>query len=325
MLVGCHERSLEPAERELVPAPTDATSPIAPIPREPPDLDPARVELGRELFEDPILSPDGNVRCSDCHVLLLAGADGQRTSRAPSRPRGGINVPTVFNLAWVSRFTWSGRFDSIQGPLDVAMTSPAAMAGDWVSAVERLRASPHRARFEEVYREPPSEETLRDALASYVLSLTTPDAPFDRYLRGDDRAITPLAVDGYRVFREHGCVSCHQGVNVGGNMFQRFGVLRDYFEGRTDLTTADMGLFVATHREEDRHVFRVPSLRNVAVTAPYFHDGSAATLEDAVTTMARYQLGRTLTPAQVSAVVELLRSLTGRFPAAPDGSPVHMP
>lgn len=313
LLAGCESASFEPAERALVPAPA-TTSPIAPLPLAPPDIDPARIALGRDLFFDRILSPDGQVRCPDCHDLARAGTDGRTHSQAPSRPEGGINVPGIYNLAWVSRFMWSGRFDSIQGPLTVAMTAAPAMGGDFESAVARVAAEErYEGRFESVYGGAPTEAMLRDALASFVFSLTSPDAPFDRYLRGEEDAIPPLAAEGYRIFRDYGCVSCHQGVNVGGNMFQRFGALRDPFAGRANLTPADMGLYSSTQREEDRHVFRVPSLRNVALTAPYFHDGSAQTLEEAITVMARHQLGRTLEPEQVAAVAAFLRSLTGRM------------
>ncbi len=314
LCASCDAPAFEPAEQRIAPAPIDPTDPIAPIPRDPPALDPGRVALGRALFVDPILSDDGAVTCAVCHHEARAGTDGLARSRAPRRPEGPINVPTIFNLAWASRFTWSGRFDSVQGPLHVAMTSPSALASSWETASARLaRSERYVALFEAAYGAGPSEATLRDALASYILSLTTPDAPFDRWLRGDEDAIGAEAVEGYRIFRDYGCATCHQGVGIGGNMYQRFGVMRDYFADREHLTDADQGLFIGTRREEDRHVFRVPSLRNVALTPPYFHDGSAATLEDAVRTMARYQLGRSLRQDQVESIVAFLRSLTGRI------------
>ena len=313
--VGCSEPEFVPAERRLTPAPVVETSAVVPLPREAPALDPLRVALGRELFSDPILSPDDAVSCATCHDLTRGGADGLRRSRAPSRPEGPINVPGIFNLAWASRFSWSGRFSTLDEMMDVAMTAPAAMASTWEGSVERLsQSSRYRARFGEAYGGAPSERFLRDALASYLYSLTTPDAPFDRWLRGDESAISEEAVEGYRQFRDLGCSSCHQGVLIGGNMFQRFGVLRDYFEDRREVTRADLGLYVGTQRDEDRHVFRVPSLRNVALTAPYFHDGSAASLEEAVTTMARFRLGRILRPTQIASLVAFLRTLSGVAP-----------
>lgn len=318
---GCRGGALEradgagdPGEDEIG---VDLAAPIVPLPRELPiAIDPARAALGRDLFFDPILSGDGAVTCASCHALERAGTDGLPRSRAPQRGEGPINVPTVYNLAFVFRYSWSGRFDDIQAMLDVPMERQSALASSWPECVERLRASQrHRAAFEAVYPEGVTEDTLRDAIAQFIYSLTTPDAPFDRWLRGDASAIDEEAREGYELFREYGCASCHQGVNVGGNMYQRFGVMADYFAGRTDLTPADRGLCEATGRDEDCHVFRVPSLRNVALTAPYFHDGSRATLEEAVDTMAQYQLGRPIDPVHRARIVAFLRTLTGRLDA----------
>jgi cytochrome c peroxidase len=158
--------------------------------------------------------------------------------------------------------------------------------------------------------------SLREVVALYSLSLITPNSRFDQYLRGE-LALSSDEQQGYDLFRDYGCISCHQGINVGGNLLQKLGVMRDYFAGRSDLTPADQGLFAKTGREEDRAVFRVPSLRNVALTAPYFHDGSRATLEDAVTTMASYQLGRELSAEQAGQIAAFLRTLTGELEGRP--------
>jgi len=147
----------------------------------------------------------------------------------------------------------------------------------------------------------------------YERSLVTPSSPFDRYLRGDPQALSPEAKRGFGLFKSYGCASCHQGMAIGGNVFERFGVLRDFFADRGHFSEADLGRFNVTAREQDRFVFRVPSLRNVALTAPYFHDGSAPTLEAAVTIMATYQLGRDLDAQDVRDLVSFLRSLTGEF------------
>jgi cytochrome c peroxidase len=159
-------------------------------------------------------------------------------------------------------------------------------------------------------------QSMREALAFYCLSLVTPNARFDRYLRGTLQ-LTAAEHAGYDLFRTYGCVSCHQGINIGGNLLQRFGVMRDYFAERVRGTPADDGLFNATQRPEDRHVFRVPSLRNVALTAPYFHDGSVPTLEGAIETMALFQLGRSLSEGQIDQIAAFLRSLTGELDGRP--------
>lgn len=182
-----------------------------------------------------------------------------------------------------------------------------------------------------VYENGVTEDTIIDAIVAYESSLITPNAPFDRYLRGDQNALLPKAQEGYRLFKAYGCVSCHQGVNVGGNIFQKFGVLGDYFADRGNITEADYGRHNVTGQEADRFVFRVPSLRNVAETPPYFHDGSAETLEKAISVMVKYQLGRPIPAEDVQRIAEFLRSQTDRSqPAAghgrgPGGQPGQEP
>lgn len=297
-------------------APATGDRALAALPRRL-NLDAQKVELGSKLFRDARVSGDGKLACSDCHAFDRGGANGQAFSKFPGRKTGSVNVPSVFNSAFSFRFGWAGNLEDIGQQLDAAMESRAAMSGSWDEATLRLsndRAI--RVAFERVYSDGLTPLNLREVLAIYSLSLITPDSRFDRSLRGE-LALSSDEQHGYDLFRDYGCISCHQGINVGGNMLQRFGVIRDYFAGRTDLTPADQGLFAKTGREEDRHVFRVPSLRNVALTAPYFHDGSRATLEDAVTTMARYQLGRELTTEQAGQISAFLRTLTGELQGRP--------
>jgi cytochrome c peroxidase len=185
------------------------------------------------------------------------------------------------------------------------------MAASWQELLSKLRADQaYEEAFNTTYGGPPTPPLVLDALAAFQRSLTTPGAPFDRYLQGAPDAISPDEERGYQLFKSIGCTSCHQGMNIGGNLFQRFGVFHDPFPYRTT-TKADLGRFALTHRTEDRFVFRVPSLRNVAVTAPYFHDGSAATLHQAVQEMGRVQLGKTLSSQEVGLIVQFLRTLTG--------------
>jgi cytochrome c peroxidase len=169
------------------------------------------------------------------------------------------------------------------------------MASSWEQVLAKLKQdASYPADFARAYPDGLTAANIANAIATYERSLMTPDSRFDRYLRGETTALTSEELAGYRRFKEYGCASCHQGVNVGGNLFQHFGVMRDYFADKKAITDADQGRYNVTHREEDRHVFKVPGLRNVALTAPYFHDGSAQTLEDAVAIMGRYQLGREL-------------------------------
>jgi cytochrome c peroxidase len=257
------------------------------------------------------------VSCADCHALDRGGGNGEARSSLPGRPPVQVNVPSLFNGAFYFRFGWSGKFRDIGEQLDFAMESRAAMAGTWRQAASALGSDHALVRqFAALYPTGLSPDSLREVIALYTLSLLTPNSRFDRSLRGE----LALAADeqrGFKLFREYGCASCHQGINVGGNMCQHFGVMADYFADRGEITEADLGLFTATKREEDKFVFRVPSLRNVALTAPYFHDASAETLADAVTTMARYQLGRTLESVERDDIVAFLGTLTGELRGKP--------
>ena len=290
----------------------DPAGPLMPLPHEV-NVDPAKVALGEALFADVRLSGDGKVACNDCHALDKGGASGMAFSNLPDRDPVDVNVPSIFNAALNFRFGWSGKFREVGEQLDVAMTSPRAMAGTWKDAAAALMPDTAlRNAFAAIYPEGLTPGSLRDAMVAHSLSLVTPDSRFDRFLAGEE-ALSPQEQRGYAMFRDYGCVSCHQGVNVGGNMYQRFGVMRDYFAERGNVTKADLGLYATTQDEQDRFVFRVPSLRNVARTAPYFHDASAATLPQAVQTMARYQLGRELTRDEAEDITAFLGTLTGTY------------
>jgi cytochrome c peroxidase len=281
-------------------------------------LDPSKVELGKRLFDDARLSLDGHAACSSCHLLDRGGANGMARSDLPGRPPVPVNVPSIFNAAFSFRFGWSGRFRDIGEQLDFAMESRAAMASNWEYAARAVaHDAGYRDAFVRSYGRGPTAASIREAVALYSLSLLTPDSRFDRHLRGE-LTLSQLEQRGYELFRDYGCASCHQGISLGGNMLQRFGVMRDYFAERTALTPADLGLFSLTRRAEDRYVFRVPSLRNVALTAPYFHDASAKTLDEAVQIMAEYQLGRDLKDDERRALIAFLETLTGEL----DGKPL---
>ncbi len=287
--------------------------PITPIPLTI-ALDARKVALGRKLFHDPILSHDNTVACAKCHPLQQGGTDHLAHSIGIGGQTGVVNAPTVFNSGLNFRQFWDGRAESLEAQIDGPTQSPIEMGATWDEMLARLRRDPaYAAAFGEIYPNGVQRESVKAAIAEFERSLLTPNSRFDRYLRGDDTALTLGERDGYAKFKNYGCVSCHQGVNVGANMFQRMGVMRDYFADRGHITEADYGRFNVTHNEADRFFFKVPSLRNVALTAPYFHDGSAQTLEEAVTVMARYQLGRPLPPEDLAAIVKFLKTLTGEY------------
>lgn len=292
----------------------DATQALRPLP-EPPALQPERVALGARLFSDTRLSADYSQACVSCHRFDLGGADGRPVSVGIFGRMGGVNAPTVFNSGLNFVQFWDGRALTLQEQVAGPLHNPVEMGASWELVLERLNADEAMRRdFSIAYTDGITAANVADAIASFEQSLHTPDSPFDRFLRGDQAALDELAQAGYQRFRDFGCISCHQGALLGGNMFQKFGVLGDYFVGRPQ-SAADLGRYNVTGRDEDRYVFKVPGLRNVALTAPYFHDGSVASLESAVAIMGRYQLGRDLAPEDVKAIVAFLHSLTGRIPS----------
>lgn len=291
------------------------TEPIQPLPvflRLPAD----KVALGRSLFFDKKLSRDGSTACASCHRADRGGADGMQRSTGIGGLIGDINAPTVFNAAFNFRQFWNGRAATLEEQIDGPIQREVEMGNTWNAVIAYLQSEDrYRQAFQTIYHDHGiSRDTVRDAIATFERSLVTPNAPFDRYLRGSPTAISAHALEGYQLFKSLGCVSCHQGRNVGGNMYQVFGVMEDYFKGRP-VTNADLGRFTFTHNESDRFMFKVPSLRNVELTAPYFHDGSAETLEQAILVVGRFQLGRPLSEKEVNALAAFLRTLTGEKPA----------
>lgn len=287
--------------------------PIPPLPASH-ELDPAKVSLGNQLFHDPLLSHDNTISCSSCHSLTTGGTDRLVHSVGVDGKRGSINAPTVFNSGLNFVQFWDGRAATLEEQIDGPMNNPSEMGSNWNEVLDKLRAaSGYTNSFAAIYSDGIQAANVRDAIATFERSLITPNSRFDRYLTGETKALTAEELEGYRLFKNYGCASCHQGMNVGGNLFQKFGVMADYFAKRGDIGKADYGRYNVTGNEADRYVFKVPSLRNISVTAPYFHDGSAATLEEAVDIMGLYQLGRTLTPAETNMIVKFLKSLTGEY------------
>jgi len=274
-------------------------------------LDERRVELGRLLFEEKRLSGDDSISCASCHNLSTAGVDRLPTAVGIGGVRGVANTPTVFNASLNFVQFWDGRADSLETQVHGPLHSPRGMGSNWKTIIQKLRDTGYPELFEQAYGEVISPANIADALATFERSLLTPSR-FDDYLRGDTGALTEQEREGFRLFREYGCSSCHQGVNIGGNLLHRLGGVREYFDP-AQVRPVDLGRFNVTGRESDRHVFKVPSLRNVAVTQPYFHDGSVESLTEAVRIMGRVQLGRDLSDGDVDLLLQFLGSLTGRW------------
>ncbi len=288
-----------------------AEEPISPIP-ETVDVNPEKVELGRRLFHDPILSKDGTVSCATCHDLATGGDDGRRISLGVDDKPGKVNSPTVFNAGMNFKQFWDGRARTLEHQIDGPVQSAFEMGSLWPDVVARLyKDEDYPGLFRKIYPNTIDRRTVKDALAEYIRSLNTPNSRFDRWLKGEKNALNAREKRGYALFKDYGCSSCHQGANVGGNMFQVFGVLNDYFKKRGDITDADLGRYNITGNEEDRHSFKVPSLRMAAMTAPYLHDGNAKTLRDAVDAMFEFQLGREAPDRDKDDIVAFIETLVG--------------
>lgn len=292
---------------------TPLDEPIKPIATVLPQ-DPARAALGRQLFQDARLSANGAVSCVSCHDLASGGADSRAQSVGFSGELTGVNAPTVLNAALNFRQFWNGRADTLEAQVDAVIQNPVEMGSQWPDVVAKLKQdASYKADFAAAYPDGVTQANIQHAIASFERTLLTPNSRFDQYLNGDPNALSDAEKAGYARFKQFGCVACHQGVNVGGNMFQKFGVMGDYFKNRGTPTEADLGRYLVTQNEEDKHVFKVPSLRNVALTAPYFHDGSAKTLEEAVDVMFKYQLGRGASAEDKASIVQFLHTLTGEL------------
>ncbi len=307
LLLGfSHLACSEPAEEPIKPVPLSLHQ------------DPQRVDIGRQLFGDTRLSANNRVSCASCHNLQRGGVDGLAHSIGFDGKQTGVNAPTVYNAALNFKQFWNGRADSLEAQVDLVIQNPVEMGSKWGDVEAKISQDLRYLKaFSVAYKDGVTKANIQNAIASFERTLITPNARFDKYLRGDNAAISDAEKLGYQKFKQFGCVACHQGVNVGGNMFQKFGVMGDYFSHRGSLTEADLGRYLVTKQEDDKFVFKVPSLRNVALTAPYFHDASAKTLEEAIDVMFRYQLGRVGSKEDKASIARFLKTLTGEGLGSP--------
>lgn len=299
----------------------DAAEPITPIVADT-KVDAKVVALGERLFNSRLLSGNQAMSCASCHDLMrLGGADGHPISIGPHGKPGIRNTPSIFNVGLNFAQFWDGHADTLQDQFGRVLKDPNGMASDWSTTLSRLEADPEmHGLFRAVFGGPPTRDNVVSSITEYERSLTTPDARFDRYLRGETAALDADEIRGYALFKDFGCAACHQGANVGGNMFQPLGIIGhagDYFRDRGNVTPQDLGRYNVTHDDADKFVFKVPSLRNVALTAPYFNDGSVATLPEAVRLMGHYQLGRNLSERDIILIVKFLNTLTGVYRGQP--------
>jgi cytochrome c peroxidase len=284
--------------------------PVSPVPA-PKAVNPAAVELGKKLFFDPRLSKSGFISCNSCHNLSLGGTDNLKTSIGHNWQQGPINSPTVLNSRLNLAQFWDGRAKDLKEQAGGPIANPGEMAFTHELAIETLRSIPgYVDEFKQVFKtEQLTIDEVTTAIAAFEETLVTPNSRFDQWLDGDKKAITANELAGYKLFKDSGCVACHNGPNLGGNSFQKMGLVQPYKTANTAAGRVDV-----TGKDADRLNFKVPTLRNIELTYPYFHDGAAETMTEAVDLMGRLQLGREFNKDENTKIVAFLKTLTGQQP-----------
>lgn len=288
--------------------------PISPLPLKV-ELDADKVSLGDKLFHDRLLSGDNTLNCASCHDLTRGGTDQAKVATGIRGQQGPINSPTVYNAMYNLAQFWDGRAKDLQEQAAGPVANPIEMGAQWDEVVEKLKQVPeYQDAFAKLYPEQGLDKTsVTDAIAVFEQSLVTGNSRFDQYLRGNTAMLTSDEIQGYALFKTN-CVSCHAGPALGGLSYEKMGVKRDYFKLRGgELTAADNGRFNVTKQEKDRHFFKVPVLRNIELTYPYFHDGSVSSLKESVRIMGEVQLNKAFSNDEVAKMEAFLRTLTGEF------------
>ena len=295
-----------------------ANEPIRPLPDSVP-YDAAKAELGERMFNDTRISLDGTISCASCHILEANGADeiDERTSGGINGLFGTVNAHTVYNSYFNVRQFWNGRAVDLQEQAAAPPVNPVEMGDQsWDDIIKRLRKDKKLVKeFEHLYPgEGLSQNTVTDVIAEFEKTLITPNCRFDKYLKGQTDAITDEELAGYETFKKNACATCHTGIILGGQSFEKLGIYGNYYADRTleiEYNSDDDGLKSFTSNDTDLHKFKVPGLRNVSLTPPYFHDGSFITLEEAVKAMAKYELGKTLSDNDVKSILLFMNTLNG--------------
>jgi cytochrome c peroxidase len=283
---------------------------LVPIPLYPESINKDKIILGQALFIDPILSKDNTMSCMTCHDLKTNGATTTAYTIGASGEKGKFNVPTVFNAVYNFRQFWDGRAKDLKEQALDPIENPIEMGNTIKNLIKDLKASSkYKKLFTKAYpNEGITDNSIADALSSFESILTTPNSKFDKYLKGETDILNKAELEGYRLFKEKGCISCHSGINIGGNLYNKFGIYEES-------NSRQLGRYMITGKESDKFVFKVPSLRNIAKTAPYMHDGRAKSLKEAVEIMSLHQLGRPMEEKELLDIVSFLHTLTGQIPS----------
>jgi cytochrome c peroxidase len=291
---------------------------VHPLPGADPRLNPSAVALGEKLYNDARVSADNTVSCATCHDLEQGGCNHESLSKGIRGQRGSVNTPTTFNVVFHRNQGWNGRAASLEEQMGCLLEDPVAAGSEWPAICAKLaQDAAFASEFRAVYPDGFSKASVTSALAAFERTLVTPHSRFDRYLLGETAALTGEEQRGYGLFQQYGCQTCHVGKALGGQSFERLGRRADFFGDRGRAMASDVGRAAVTGDPADRYVFKVPSLRNVARTYPYLHDGSVPDLRQAVHIMLRYQVGCSVPEPDVECIAKFLESLTGEYRGKP--------
>ncbi len=278
---------------------------ITPIP-ETIDYNLEKALLGKKLFFDTRLSKNNTISCSSCHDLTSGGDDNLIFSVGNEGKVGNINAPTVLNAVFNFRQFWDGRAKNLEEQVLGPIENPIEMAHNFEFLIKELKRTEYLQEFGKIYKDGISKKNIANAIAEFEKTLITPNSRFDEYLKGDKKAITQFEKEGYELFKNKGCISCHHGINIGGNHYNKFGAI-------VSINSKNLGRYNVTKNEDDKYYFKVPTLRNIELTSPYYHDGRYNDLKNAVSTMSQVQLGRPIKDEEIEKIVAFLKTLTGKL------------
>lgn len=287
--------------------------PITPIPQTF-EVNIDKAKLGEILFFDVRLSSNGKLACASCHQLDAGGDDNVALGISNNTDQHFINTPSIFNARYNFRQNWDGSVETLEQQVDMVINSNHKFNNNWNDVISTLLLDNELSdAFSRIYKDGITKNNIIEVVVEFEKTLITPNSRFDQYLRNNNLALSEEEIKGYQTFKKLGCISCHQGINIGGNLYQKFGVFYNYIAERGDIKKADYGRMNITNRQMDAFVFKVPSLRNIAVTAPYLHDGSAETLDEVIIIMGKTQLGRILSKDEIQLIKAFLKTLTGEY------------
>jgi len=266
--------------------------------------------LGKKLFFDTRLSGDNTIACVSCHIIDAGGDDNVQFSSGIDGQLGGANSPTVLNSRYNFVQFWDGSAKDLKEQASGPIHNPVEMGSNFKQVISKLsKDTIYQQEFMKLYKDGITGENITDAIAEFEKALVTPNSRFDQYLRGNTTILSKDEVEGFELFKSLGCIACHNGINIGGNLFQKIGIMEEY-----EVDDSNLGRYNVTKDEEDKHYFKVPTLRNIALTAPYLHDGKISTLQETIKLMIVKQLGREADKQEVIKIEKFLFTLTGQIP-----------